>query len=1187
MKDNTIPLLSRKNVSSSIIYDTYQDAINAINSREKEKGQLFFIAYRSLMPNYNIPDKRVDVILAYAYGNQKSEYRILNFCTSNLIWGVFEDELPSIDILIHEQQFLYHNKTNHKWFLVFSLDGINRTVQELDAKPQTFIDISTGNLWVSSNDKKVRCLNDVCTQEETLRILNGLEFNQRDWKETDPEKVGYIRNKPKLSELGTITYTIRKEETTRRTNYNLYWTEYGTEEEIITGTIQLDENREIKSGVLSTVTVNNKNLVPSDWNIGDEFLDLTIGGYEQSHVYIYMEPLVDRYTPGNGIQINNNIISVKVDTETGLTSNISWNLVNNDTSGAMSSEDHRKITDFIPENYATNSKLESGEIIAGITSSTKDIIAPETTKITRGVENIDSILPEQSYIKEISTEIGINGNNTTNIYTFKLVSTGANQYKPGNEVEGVKIDSTTGEVVEDQDYSLVWCRCIKSKVNTNYNEPIYNNGYVISGATIESVAVSNNIPDVGNILTPLQTSTTIFGTDSYIILENDKVLLVSVLTTDLETLCIRLAWDGKNSSVYEEYEESVLDLSEYEVGCFSGIKSKFIEENNTLYLKDILGKREQAENLGWEQVSQSEYSTNDINLGLEQGTTLDLLYITSNNDSLPCSYTQMVNVGKITLTTNTIISGTLYYPKPEELINTGVSPEFEVKSVYGVEYLDVTQKVQTANKDYYIEQTLTPSLIESLDNFRKNLEEKVGWKDIDKAISNTSENPVANNVIKKYVDEVSSAIREKEVKDLSRYDIFGVPNTGMTTANCYVIYETGTYKLPLVYGNAIKNGVANTSSYVAGEGANMTAFVNYAGSIITYPYIENDIATLTKSVKEPILIWSETDGMITGMKLVKNEGDACSYLQFKVSSIPVDGSNALIGIVDNSNPSDIIWSWHLWMVNDVDELHPVEIRNKITDSTDEGSAIYYIMPVNLGYVGPGANQLGTNVYYQWGRKDPMPRSATLTSGTTTTVTPLYGDKTFGVFGTADDTSADKTIGNSIRNPHLFFSRYNNTNYNWFAPMSNTAATSSTISTPYNLWDAIRNAAQVNNDNSVKSIYDPCPPGFKVPSRDTFKGFTKTQSGTTASSNFNVVGSFSKGWKFMKYYEDNLGLLFPASGYRATASGDLAYVGGNGYSWSSASSTQDYAYCLYFGSGNVYPVNGNSRAGGFPVRPILE
>lgn len=54
------------------------------------------------------------------------------------------------------------------------------------------------------------------------------------------------------------------------------------------------------------------------------------------------------------------------------------------------------------------------------------------------------------------------------------------------------------------------------------------------------------------------------------------------------------------------------------------------------------------------------------------------------------------------------------------------------------------------------------------------------------------------------------------------------------TANCYAINAPGTYKLPLVYGNAIKGGDPNTSAY------NNSAFTDYLGNNITDPYIYNN-----------------------------------------------------------------------------------------------------------------------------------------------------------------------------------------------------------------------------------------------------------------------------------------------------------------------------------------------------------
>ena len=65
------------------------------------------------------------------------------------------------------------------------------------------------------------------------------------------------------------------------------------------------------------------------------------------------------------------------------------------------------------------------------------------------------------------------------------------------------------------------------------------------------------------------------------------------------------------------------------------------------------------------------------------------------------------------------------------------------------------------------------------------------------------------------------------------------------------------------------------------------------------------------------------------------------------------------------------------------------------------------------------------------------------------------------------------------------------------------------------------------------------------------------------------------------------IFLPASGCRSNASGGLYYVGSYGYYWSFASYSQANARYLRFFSGGVYPLNLNSRAYGFSVRPCRE
>ena len=144
--------------------------------------------------------------------------------------------------------------------------------------------------------------------------------------------------------------------------------------------------------------------------------------------------------------------------------------------------------------------------------------------------------------------------------------------------------------------------------------------------------------------------------------------------------------------------------------------------------------------------------------------------------------------------------------------------------------------------------------------------------------------------------------------------------------------------------------------------------------------------------------------------------------------------NALIAVKDNSD--NILWSWHIWVtgssVSDIDSGFAAEAK-KIMDRNL--GAIY----VATTGAAPAINTYG--LYYQWGRKDPF-----------------YSEKMYaapsGALTTSDVAGVGTTVDNTISNPTVF---YHNNGKDWC---------SSTTST---LWE-----------NSGKTIYDPCPPGYRVP-----------------------------------------------------------------------------------------------------------
>jgi hypothetical protein len=1035
-------------------------------------------------------------------------------------------------MLLHDEQYLYRDKDDN-WYLVFSPDKRTRQILGISSKPQTFIDLSTGNLLVSFIDKKVRSLNDVQSKEEIDKILDDLDFSRRDWKETNIESSGYIKNKPTLSQLGDLYYTIDKLGDDKQITYELHWYPYNDRHEYQrVGSIIIDKNRVLTSGTIFVANESNPDLIP-----GSTYMDLVIEGYNTTHVYILMDPVVDRYIGHSGIIIENNEISIKVDKDCGLDDGIKLNIATKDTNGAISAEDYRRLNNIDLTPYATIEDIENGSIIPKTSKFTENFIAPEGD----GIEELSQSFSFRSTGGNISIGTGqaklteVRGSiNPYNPQEF--ISIGNNSFNIKNKRENTNIVNST--LVEDSNYDIYWFKCIRADRNVSVNEPIKNNGYSIFGDTLGEIGFTTDDPQTVQDVITLTPSSTVYESETYKP-ENTGYILISLpKTSDPTKICAKLSWSGIRDDIYDEFIETRIPLKKPENNTWGLLDNgiiydKWYNVDDILWFEQVWGRVDLG-TLTWENNKSSGISD------LVKPETTNLLG--SSNGIV-------VDENGILISSINNPQGILYYELNEKITyNTEINSLYYAGD-YGTEEFTGSEITGKSNHLYL------PNLYDQLRNFRGDLTTKLGWSDIDKVINGVSTNPVQGKVIREYLDTVISSL--DSVRDLSRFDIYGVPNTGMTTANCYVISEPGYYKIPLVYGNGINNGNINSVAYTLTNTnlGNITNFVNYKGNVISSPYIETDTGT---RAERGLVCWSEESGMITDTRIIP--GKTCRYLLFKVNNIPTYGSNALIAAADGSDT--IMWSWHIWIVPNVDTLHPKRIVNSV-------GTTYYVMPVNLGYVWPTSGQYNTNVnvYYQWGRKDPMPRSNT-----------TYGERPYGVYGTAYDEDNTKTIPNSIQIPNKFFTQYapdSTGNYNWHAPVTSGSGTS--IFSAYNLWDVKRSTTGTGNSNSIKSIYDPSPVGFKVNPGDGYTRFSLS----------NVIGSFDKGWTFPLYSGDTEGLFFPASGYRYRGSGGLDYVSSSGYCWSSASNSQAYACSLNFDAGYVYPVNNDSRAYGFSVRPFVE
>ena len=163
-----------------------------------------------------------------------------------------------------------------------------------------------------------------------------------------------------------------------------------------------------------------------------------------------------------------------------------------------------------------------------------------------------------------------------------------------------------------------------------------------------------------------------------------------------------------------------------------------------------------------------------------------------------------------------------------------------------------------------------------------------------------------------------------------------------------------------------------------------------------------------------------------------------NWLVFKTPDTLVPG-NALIAAKDDNGK--IIWSWHIW----IPETTIEEDEYGISDAP--------MMDRNLGAL--TAPVYGENVVtsvgliYQWGRKDPFPGPKALDSSSQATVA---GTKTSVVH---DEVTPPGSVNLAIANPTTL---YNANSNDWSSAADD------------NLW----------NNGGAKSMYDPCPAGYKVP-----------------------------------------------------------------------------------------------------------
>lgn len=208
-----------------------------------------------------------------------------------------------------------------------------------------------------------------------------------------------------------------------------------------------------------------------------------------------------------------------------------------------------------------------------------------------------------------------------------------------------------------------------------------------------------------------------------------------------------------------------------------------------------------------------------------------------------------------------------------------------------------------------------------------------------------------------------------------------------------------------------------------------------------------------------------------------------NYVCFQLPN-PVNPGNALIAVMDAQDV--VLWSWHIWI-----PATPVT-------AVEEGnfSATGKVMSRNLGALVDATIATPTpsesfGLLYQWGRKDPFPG--------------LCSDGPVAVAGTAVTAQEGPvSVAESIQHPTVISFKESK---DW-----------QNDSDPSSLWL-----------EASKTVYDPCPPGYMLPTRNKSCLFWSGSSiATSAAYGFSEENkSFSVG-----------SLVFPLAGRISDIDGSL-------------------------------------------------
>ena len=279
--------------------------------------------------------------------------------------------------------------------------------------------------------------------------------------------------------------------------------------------------------------------------------------------------------------------------------------------------------------------------------------------------------------------------------------------------------------------------------------------------------------------------------------------------------------------------------------------------------------------------------------------------------------------------------------------------------------------------------------------------------------------------------------------------------------------------------------------------------------------------------------WNNGEEVVAG-SVVASVSFADGYVFITLPAEPHAG-NAVIAAKDAAGT--VLWSWHIWAPATAIESNTYGLLDKELMDRNLGA----LVAAKAGEAAP-AESFGLT--YQWGRKDPFVGAKAANSGSNATVAGAE-------LKVADATI---TVAEAIADPTLIG---HSNDANWLPEADNT------------LWV-----------DEAKTIYDPCPPGYRVPARDKaqpmFSGDLSALAGWAVSSdNF--------------YFQmGDPATVFPFAGYRDDYSvGGLTHAYDRSVIWTAHNDGDNKGYMLNVRGSSTHTLGSAPKARAGSVRCVAE